>query len=403
MSTFTEIIDNYVKNYKKITLNEFIEKIKNKLYPNKDMRFMEYFMELADEVNDGKFIVPHQKLIEYGVINIETKDSGKIKQKLETLDLISDKHYLFTNISEKVNNVGTKPRKQYTLTPEAFKLCLLRAKKSNKDGAVDPKIYAEYYMFIEKCILYYNKYEKQLAEAFSKIKDNKIQEQSNKIDELIIEVKDIKSINLKQSAELSKQSEEINKLLNYGKTANENIEEMQTSIDDMTNTVASALRDRNVRPDDDKHVQRFMLVKLNKYEYKIHTGTISHLRNVINNYTKDKKAEPKKYRNTKIIIQPIYNPNPSSLKKRLFKKINDYIKNELILLNTNIEPSVLYENVFTNRSNIIIDDDYYFNLHKLLTIIIEAHNNRLDDDILDLSLNDNNDIDYNYQIKTYTI
>ncbi len=237
----------------------------------------------------------------------------------------------------------------------------------------------------------------------NKQKDNKIQEQSNKIDELIIEVKDIKSINLKQSAELSKQSEEINKLLNYGKTANENIEEMQTSIDDMTNTVASALRDRNVRPDDDKHVQRFMLVKLNKYEYKIHTGTISHLRNVINNYTKDKKVEPKKYRNTKIIIQPIYNPNPSSLKKRLFKKINDYIKNELILLNTNIEPSVLYENVFTNRSNIIIDDDYNFNLYKLLTIIIETHNNRLDDDILDLSLNDNNDIDYNYQIKTYTI
>ncbi len=228
MSNFKEIINNYVKKYQKITLNEFIEEIKNKLYPNKNMTFMEYFMELADEDNDGKFIVPHQKLIEYGIVNIEIDNSSKIKQKLETLDLISNKHYLMTNISHQVNNTGTKHFKQYTLTPEAFKLCLLRAKKSNKEGAVDPKVYAEYYMFIEKCILYYNKYEKQLAEAFSKIKDDNIKRLESKID-------DLKNINISQNNKIDKQSEEIKQLLTYGKNTTNMLVDVSDQLDETNN------------------------------------------------------------------------------------------------------------------------------------------------------------------------
>ncbi len=101
MSNFKEIINNYVKNYQKITLNEFIEEIKNKLYPNKDMTFMEYFMDLANEDNDGKFIVPHQKLIEYGIA-VDTNTSNKIKERLDNLGLNSNQHYLVADIRHQV-------------------------------------------------------------------------------------------------------------------------------------------------------------------------------------------------------------------------------------------------------------------------------------------------------------
>ncbi len=377
MSSFTEIINNYVKNYKKITLNEFIEEIKNKLYPGKNMTFMEYFMELADEDNDGKFIVPHQKLIEYGVLTC-IDDSSKVKNKLNVLGLISNEHYIVADIGDKVNNVGTKPRKQYTLTPEAFKLCLLRAKKSNKEGAVDPKIYAEYYMFIEKCILYYNKYEKQLAEAFSKIKDDNIKRLEIKID---------------------KQSEEIKQLLNYGKSTTNTLTEVKNELIntkdeledtndklDKTNTkldkVIETLDDRSIKT---KAMQYFIVygTKVNNQIIFLYFGGQKHMKKV-----KRDNEELGNY----VIINETYNPNPLSLKSRLGDRFKNYTiqliekvktdyKNKLI---TNKEKIKQRNNILNNppikfnKTSITINTEYIINMNVILDIINEEHNRRFD-------------------------
>ncbi len=385
MSNFKEIINNYVKNYQKITLNEFIEEIKNKLYPNRDMSFMEYFMELADEDNDGKFIVQHQKLIEYGIVNIDTINSAKIKERLDTLCLISGQHYSVTDIRHTVNTTRNKPVYLYTLTPEAFKLCLLRAKKSNKEGAVDPKIYAEYYMFIEKCILYYNKYEKQLAEAFSKIKDDNIKRLESKIDE--------------QSLKIDKQSEEIKQLLNYGKSTTNTLTEVKNELIntkdeledtndklDKTNTkldkVIETLDDRSIKT---KAMQYFIVygTKLNNQIIFLYFGGQKHMKKV-----KRDNEELGNY----VIINETYNPNPLSLKSRLGDRFKNYTiqliekvktdyKNKLI---TNKEKIKQRNNILNNppikfnKTSIIINTEYIINMNVILDIINEEHNRRFD-------------------------
>jgi hypothetical protein len=51
----------------KITMKDFFKIIHNKFYPKQDISFMEYFLELND--HKGKFIVHHDKLIEYGIMS----------------------------------------------------------------------------------------------------------------------------------------------------------------------------------------------------------------------------------------------------------------------------------------------------------------------------------------------
>ena len=47
------------------------------------------------------------------------------------------------------------------LTPEAFKTCLMRARKY-PNQIVDPKIYSKYYLLLERTYKLYTDYEKQL-------------------------------------------------------------------------------------------------------------------------------------------------------------------------------------------------------------------------------------------------
>jgi hypothetical protein len=56
---------------------------------------------------------------------------------------------------------GIKHTKVYKLTPEAFKNCLLRARKY-PNQKVDPKVYSRYYLLLEKTYKLYTDYEKKL-------------------------------------------------------------------------------------------------------------------------------------------------------------------------------------------------------------------------------------------------
>jgi len=49
------------------------------------------------------------------------------------------------------------------LTPEAFKTCLMRARKYSNQ-TVDPKIYSKYYLLLESTYKLYTDYEKQLEQ-----------------------------------------------------------------------------------------------------------------------------------------------------------------------------------------------------------------------------------------------
>jgi hypothetical protein len=134
--------NNYATVYLgKMDLNKYFKTIHSKFYSSIDISFMDYFLELIEHKNE--FIVEHIKLKEYGVINNinTTKD---IKKSLERLMLIENEDYWVGHVSqsrlEKQHGGSNGCKKEYKLTPYAFKLCLIRAKNSKK--------YANYYLIL---------------------------------------------------------------------------------------------------------------------------------------------------------------------------------------------------------------------------------------------------------------
>ena len=57
-------------------------------------------------------------------------------------------------------------KNEYYLHPDAFKICLMRSKNT--------KIYAKYYLLLEKCIKYFNDYQLELNKKYIiKLKNKK--------------------------------------------------------------------------------------------------------------------------------------------------------------------------------------------------------------------------------------
>ena len=120
---------------------------------------MSYFLELTTQ--EGEFCVHHEKLVECGVMS--SKKSSHVKVKLDALGLVEKIDYqLLRDVSQQwEGSRGIKYTKVYMLTPEAFKKCLLRAQRRPKQS-VDPVVYCDYYLLLERIYMMYTDYEKQL-------------------------------------------------------------------------------------------------------------------------------------------------------------------------------------------------------------------------------------------------
>jgi len=147
MTTQQEYIQDLVQNETKLNLEEFFTDIHERFYPNQDISFMEYFLELTE--HEGEFYVHHEKLIEYGIVT--SKRSSNVKEKLDALGLVENEDYHLTDVCEMVRPQGGKHKNIYMLTPEAFKKCLMRAQRRPKQ-TVDPVVYCDYYLLLEKHI-----------------------------------------------------------------------------------------------------------------------------------------------------------------------------------------------------------------------------------------------------------
>ncbi len=217
IASITEYTQSLVNAFKKVDLKEFMMKVKAIIHPEMDMSFMDYFLELSKEENDGQFIVHHDKLIEYGVTTSDR--SSAIKVRLVYLGCIENEDFTLHNIVQRnKNGIGATTKFVYMLTPEAFKKCLMRA-RNHKTHTINAEIYANYYLFLEKVIAYYTKYQLELEHAFSQCKDDKIDkqtiklnEQSTKIDTLLQELNSIKGDTQKiisQNTNLTEQVEDV--------------------------------------------------------------------------------------------------------------------------------------------------------------------------------------------------
>ena len=163
-----EFIATLVETRVKMTLAAFFVAIHAKFYSNYDISFMEYFLELTE--HEGEFVVLHEKLIEYGIMT--SCRSSNVKTKLDALGLIEDEDFsLLLDIQQQwEGSRGAKHVNIYMLTPEAFKTCLMRARRY-PNQTVDPTAYSKYYLLLEKIHKFYTDYEKLLIAK--ELEDNK--------------------------------------------------------------------------------------------------------------------------------------------------------------------------------------------------------------------------------------
>ena len=174
-SHIQEFIQALVNNNEtKMSLCDFFKTIHQKFYSNYDISFMEYFLELTEK--EGEFVVHHEKLIEYGIVT--SNRLNDVNKKLNALDLVEDVDYsLLQDVLQQWEGArGIKHTKVYMITPEAFKKCLMRAQRRPAQK-IDPVVYCDYYLLLEKTYKLYTDYEKQLLNKQLEQKDQQLEEQ----------------------------------------------------------------------------------------------------------------------------------------------------------------------------------------------------------------------------------
>jgi hypothetical protein len=170
--------------------------------------FASQFLSWVDTPNE--FCIPHTELSNYGVLSdkIKDKDSSRIKKFFnDTHSYVEGVDYII--VEETVVNNGLKGqrvKKTYMMTPDVFKMCLLRCNKSRK--------YADYYLILEKVFVYYHRYEKAYLNFLCSGKDDKIDKQTAMIEEQTRKMDE-------QTRKMDEQTLQINALLGFATEAKE--------------------------------------------------------------------------------------------------------------------------------------------------------------------------------------
>ena len=303
---FNIYLSDKLRNLK---LNEYFKEIQSKFYPELDISFMDYFLELCNHENE--FIVDHIKLQEYGVLT-NIKNSNNIKKTLDnSLMLIENEDYRVRNVSQPVKQGGFSNKNKYKLTPYAFKLCLIRSKNS--------KEYAKYYLLLEQVFNNYQEYQIMYQKILLSGKDKKLDEMKN-------EMKDMKS--------------QIDELLNYGKQTTEKLneiheqnEELKEQNDDLKDTmedIKDAFKDTADRsvpnPNEEQDRHEFILL-----QHKELTNRFKFIRGI---QKCNESRISKKYKEYNIIKRD-FNANPIQLFKQFKESMKEYYKLEKAKITAN--------------------------------------------------------------------
>jgi len=238
VQTPEDYINYLITNNITISLIDFVKEL-NSQCENIDISFID---ELLDLVGKNEICIPHKYLIDYGIITTENR-SNVIIRVIDQYEAIENVDYNLHNVVQVRENRGTVIKKEYTLHPRLFKLCLMRSKNTLK--------YSKYYIFLEECIKYYTDYQLQMKQNENKTLHNKLDYVINKLD---------------KSEEQNKQLlEQVNKILNI----NERLEEKVDILVD----------DRVIYPTDNTKVQTFVICKTGDKQYQMISGSDDHISN----------------------------------------------------------------------------------------------------------------------------
>jgi hypothetical protein len=225
MATYTnakEYNNHLVDNDIDINIINYVKEVNNLIY-NIDISFIDNFLYLVEE---DKICIPHEYLIKYGIVT--TNRSNDIMVLLNQFESIENEDYQLRNVPQFRTQGGTGIKKEYTLHPRLFKLCLMRSKNTLK--------YSKYYLLLEECIKYYNDYK-------DKMKQTEINRLMNKLD--------------KSHEDNEKLHEDNKMIISELKESNENL----VSLHDEFDAVHDKLDDRVPNAKKKNISERFVVLK----------------------------------------------------------------------------------------------------------------------------------------------
>jgi hypothetical protein len=352
-----------VEDQHTINIIEYVKEINN-LYYKIELDFIDEFIEL---VNKNDCCIHHEKLEKYGVLKLN-KGTTRVKEMLEQNKFIENVEFRLSEIRES-NSGGSTHKIEYYLHPRAFKICLIRSKKTKK--------YANYYLLLEECIKYFNEYQNKLKEKYNiklklKIenKNNKICLLEQKINKLLEDNKithkhneEIKIMNdelIKRSHKMELQLndtleklDETHNILGETKDeleiTNEKLDTTDKTLNIVANKLNIAVKDRVIYTKKKSTIEFFVIMKNLNAEYKYYIIRGQHL------YITSKKEQLNGFVEIKKIECV---PNATilwNLIKEQLKNSIDYCGNKLNLININ-------ESEFLEKIEIIYDSRKEVNL-----------------------------------------
>ena len=282
------------------SLVQYFDIIRNELYPNLNISFMKYFLELCS--HKYEFIVNAIKLKEYGVLtNIDT--SKDIKNRLNGLCLEIGTDYTMTNIKTSLKGKrggATRGKNEYNLTPEAFKLCLIRSRNT-----LD---YAKYYLLLEGVFDSYRDYQNMY-------KDNIINRINSENGSLHAKLDDMKNANKKQLDDLKDGNNELKDKIDDLK---DDVENLTDKVEEVRDEFRENTEHISPPPENDDDIHMFVVLQYPKEnnKFKIIRGQNKHLDKVTTE-------------NMNIIIDKRYHPNPIDMMTAVRDKVRKLNKNEI--------------------------------------------------------------------------
>lgn len=140
-----------VESGRRLMIREYLVELNFAVLKTDVLSFAHDLLEL---VQRDECCVPHVKLVEYGVLAAKNA-SNNFLRLAQQFELVEGTDFDLLQVGEKQGGLG-RPKKDYLLHPDAFEVCLMRAKNTRR--------YAHFYSLLRKTVAGYDKYQLALEQ-----------------------------------------------------------------------------------------------------------------------------------------------------------------------------------------------------------------------------------------------
>jgi len=196
-----------IKNHDYLNIIDYFSKIHRTFFPEIDISFMNYFLDLSNPEKINEFCIYEKDLRKYGLLSERTKMKDIVCKYdlLKTVDWIyqnypnEEKHHTFFNLGVYIHDDS---KRNILITPKAFKRVIFRSSNI---------IFVEYYMLLETVIRYYHDYQTKYKTKEEKKKNDELERVKHEIEYYEKRIEEYESYIKKIVANVDKTMDECKK------------------------------------------------------------------------------------------------------------------------------------------------------------------------------------------------